>query len=589
MKNFFKMFFAALLAFVIGSLLCMFIFFGIVGAMLSFANTEEQVIVKPNTVLRIMLDRPVEERGGTSLSGAGLLSGLSLESNIGLNDLVKGITHAAIDPNIRMLYMDLSQLQIGAGHLEELRNAVLQFKESGKPIIAYGDNLSQGAYYLASVADRIYLNPLGTLSLQGARAEIMFFKRLLEKLQIDAQIIRHGKYKSAVEPFMLDRMSAENREQTLSFINSIWNHWLAGIADARGMEVKKLQELADKGIFSMLGLSSDALNERLVDGLMYKDELLDELVKLTGEKKEQNIKMVDVVRYSKVVKPNFRAKDRIAVVYADGDITMGKGDDGITAWNYANILRGVRDDSTVKAVVFRVNSPGGSAQASEIIARELALINETKPVVISMGNYAASGGYWISTPSRMVITNPTCITGSIGVFGIIPNMEKGLKNHLGIAVDIAKSAQLADFPSGYRPLSNQERALCQASVENTYAGFVKKVAESRGMDIQTVDALGQGRVWTGLQAVENGLADHIGGLTDAIEAAAMLAGLDSYRLRELPAQKDMYTQLMELFKNSMISTQSNSIAKTYQKLAKQLDLLQESRVLARMPFDVEIY
>jgi len=589
MKSFFKMFFAALLAFVIGSLLCMFIFFGIVGAMLSFANTEEQVIVKPNTVLRIMLDRPVEERGGTSLSGAGLLSGLSLESNIGLNDLVKGITHAAIDPNIRMLYMDLSQLQIGAGHLEELRNAVLQFKESGKPIIAYGDNLSQGAYYLASVADRIYLNPLGTLSLQGARAEIMFFKRLLEKLQIDAQIIRHGKYKSAVEPFMLDRMSAENREQTLSFINSIWNHWLAGIADARGMEVKKLQELADKGIFSMLGLSSDALNERLVDGLMYKDELLDELVKLTGEKKEQNIKMVDVVRYSKVVKPNFRAKDRIAVVYADGDITMGKGDDGITAWNYANILRGVRDDSTVKAVVFRVNSPGGSAQASEIIARELALINETKPVVISMGNYAASGGYWISTPSRMVITNPTCITGSIGVFGIIPNMEKGLKNHLGIAVDIAKSAQLADFPSGYRPLSNQERALCQASVENTYAGFVKKVAESRGMDIQTVDALGQGRVWTGLQAVENGLADHIGGLTDAIEAAAMLAGLDSYRLRELPAQKDMYTQLMELFKNSMISTQSNSIAKTYQKLAKQLDLLQESRVLARMPFDVEIY
>ena len=589
MKSFFKIFFASLLAFVIGSLLCMFIFFGIVGAMLSFGNTEETVIVKPNSVLRIMLDRPVGERGSSALSGMSLLSGLSFESNIGLNDLVKGITYAAVDPNIRMLYMDLSEMQIGAGHLEELRNAVLQFKESGKPIIAYGDNLSQGAYYLASVADKVYLNPFGSLSLQGIRAEIMFFKRLLEKLQIDAQIIRHGKYKSAVEPFMLEQMSAENKEQTLSFLNSIWKHWLAGIAKARGMDIKKLQELADKGIFSSMGLSSDALKEGLVDGLMYKDELLDELVKLSGEKREQDIKMVDVTSYSKVVKPNLKTGNRIAVVYADGDITMGKGEEGITAWNFANILRGVRSDSTIKAVVFRVNSPGGSAQASEIIARELALINEIKPVVISMGNYAASGGYWISMPSRMVITNPTCLTGSIGVFGVIPNLEKGMKNHLGVTVDVAKSAQLADFPSGYRPLSNQERAISQASIEDIYANFVKKVAQSRDMDVQTVDALGQGRVWTGLQAVENGLADHIGGLTDAIEAAADLAGLDSYRLKELPAQKDLYAQLMELFKNSMISTHSNSITQTYQKLAKQLDLLQESRVLARMPFDVEIY
>ena len=589
MKNFFKIFFASLLAFVIGSLLCMFIFFGIVGAMLSFASVEERVVVSPNSVLRIMLDKPVSERGGTSLSGAGLLSGLSFDSNIGLNDLVKGITHAATDPNITMMYMDLSELQIGAGHLEELRKAVLQFRDSGKPVIAYGDNLSQGAYYLASVADKIYLNPFGFLSLQGARAEIMFFKRLLEKLQIDAQIIRHGKYKAAVEPFMLDKMSAENREQTLSFLNSIWNHWLNGIAEARGIGVTKLQEMADKGMFTMFSLSSNALDAGLVDGLMYKDELLDELVKLTGEKKEQNIKMVDVTKYAKVVRPNFRAKDRIAVVYADGDITMGKGNDGITAWNYANILRSVRNDTTVKAVVLRVNSPGGSVQASEIIARELALINEIKPVVISMGNYAASGGYWISMPSRMVIANPTSITGSIGVFGMIPNIEKGLRNHLGITVDVAKSTAVADFPSVHRPLSNQERAISQQSVENVYADFVKKVAQHRNMNVETVDALGQGRVWTGIQAVNNKLVDHLGGLTDAIEAAATLAGLENYRLRELPEQKDMYAQLMELFKNSMIGLRSNSISQTYQKLEKQLGLLQESQVLARMPFDIEIY
>ena len=588
MNSFFKIFFASLLAFVIGSLLCMLLFFGIVGAMLSFSE-EEKVIVKPNSVLRIMLDKPVSERGGSTLSDMSLFNGFSFDTNIGLNDLVKGITYAANDANISMLYMDLSELEIGAAHLEELRNAVLQFKDSGKPVIAYGDNLSQRAYYLASVADKVYLNPFGSLSLQGVHFEIMFFKNLLEKLQIDVQIIRHGKYKSAVEPFMLDQMSAENREQTLSLANSVWYHWLNGIAEARGVAVERLQEMADRGIFSMMSLSSSAVDAGLVDGLMYKDELLDELVKLTGVRKERDIKMVDVANYAKVVKPNLKIKERIAVVYADGEITMGKGESGITAWNFVNVLRSVRNDETIKAVVFRVNSPGGSAQASELIARELALINEIKPVVVSMGNYAASGGYWISMPACMVITNPTTITGSIGVFGMIPNIGKGMKNHLGLTVEVVKSAVSTDFPSVYRPLTNQERAIAQESVETTYADFVKKVALSRDLDIQTVDDLGQGRVWTGLQAVDYKLADHIGGLTDAIEAAAMLAGLDSYRLKELPAQKDMYTQVMEMFKNTMIGTHSNSITQTYQKLEKQLGLLMETRVLARMPFDVEIY
>ncbi len=589
MKSFFKIFFASLLAFVIGSLLCMLIFFGIVGAMLSFADSEETVVVKPNTVLRIMLDRPVEERGGSSILGLNLLGGVSFESNIGLNDLVKGITHAAVDDNIKMLYMDLSELQIGAAHLDELRTAVLQFKASGKPVIAYGDNLSQGAYYLASVADKVYLNPFGSLRLQGVRAEVMFYKKLLEKLQIDVQIIRHGKYKSAVEPFMLDQMSAENREQTLSFVNAIWKHWLEGIAEARGVDTKKIQEIVDKGMLSMMAPATNALDAGLVDGLMYKDELLNELVKLTGEKKEKDIKMLDVTSYSKVVLPDMKAKDRIAVIYADGDITMGKGEEGITAWNYANVLRSVREDSSVKAVVFRVNSPGGDAQASEIIARELALINDIKPVVVSMGNYAASGGYWISMPSRMVFTNPTTLTGSIGVFGVLPNVEKGMKNYLGINVDVVKSAESADFPSVYRPLTTNERAVFQEGIENIYTHFIAKVAKSRNMDVEAVDALGQGRVWVGTQAVENKLADHLGGLNDAIAAAAELAGIESYRLKELPAKKDFYSQLVSMFKNSMITTGSNSITQTYQKLEKQLELLQESRVLARMPFDVTIY
>ncbi len=589
MKNFFKIFFAALLAFVVGSLACMFIFFGIVGAMLSFAGTEESVTVKPNSVLRIMLDKQVEERSSNNLSSMNVFS-LSMESSVGLNDLRKALKGAAEDPNIKMIYMDLSQLSIGMGHLEELRNAVLKFKESGKPVIAYADNFGTGAYYLATVADKIYLNPYGALRLQGLGAEVMYLKGLLDKLQVDMQVIRHGKYKSAVEPYMLTRMSDENREQTLSFINSIWYHWLDRIAEARGVEVKQLQKLSDDGVFTMMSSADDAVNYKLVDGLMYKDELLDELVKLTGEEKEKDIKMVDIGDYAKTVKSALTAKDKIAIVYADGEINMGKGDGGITSWNFANVLRDLRGDSTVKAVVFRVNSPGGSAQASEIIARELALINAIKPVVVSMGNYAASGGYWISMPSRLVLANPTSLTGSIGVFGVVPNAERGLKNHLGIAVETAKTGQSADFPSTYRPLTDRERKIFQDGIEDIYSKFVANVAKGRAMEEKVVDELGQGRVWTGAQAVENHLVDRLGGLDEAVEAAAMLAELTDYRVRELPAQKDLYSQLMDMLKNTMMNTYGNnsSLFKTYNQVEKQVDRLLETRVLARMPFDVEI-
>ncbi len=588
MKLFFKTFFAALLAFVVGSLLCMFIFFGIIGAMLSFADTETVVTVKPNTVLRIMLDKPVEERSNNSLSGMSALS-FSTESTVGLNDLKKALKKAGEDSNIKMIYMDLSHLSIGIAHLEELRDAVIKFKASGKPVIAYGDNLSTGAYYLASVADKVYLNPYGSLRLQGLSAEVMYLKSMLDKLQIDMQVIRHGKYKSAVEPFLLNKMSDENREQTLSFISSIWEHMLDHIAESRGIELKKLTALTSSGAFTMMSPAEDALSNNLVDGLMYKDELLDELVKLTGEKKEKDLKMVDVIDYSKTVKSTSTSKDKIAIVYADGDINMGKEESGITDWNFANILRGIRADSSIKAVVLRVNSPGGSVQASEIIARELALINAVKPVVVSMANYAASGGYWISMPSRLVIANPTTITGSIGVFGLFPNLEKGMKNHLGITVETAKTGISADFPSMYRPLSEPERRIFQNSIEDIYTKFITNVSVARGMDVAAIDALAQGRVWTGAQALENHLVDQLGGLDDAVEAAAALAGLEDYRLRELPVTKDFYTQLMDMLKNSMISVDGGHLMKTYKKLEKQLVQIQEPSVLARIPFDVEVY
>ena len=586
MKSFFKIFFAALLAFVIGSLVCMFIFFGMVGAMLSFTNTEQTVVVKPNSILRIMLDKPVEERSSNDLSGMNIFN-MSTSSTVGLNDLVKALNGASADPNIKMIYMDLSSFSVGTAHLEELRNAVLKFKESGKPVIAYGDNLSTGAYYLATVADKIYLNPFGALRLQGMGGEVMYMKSMFDKLQVDMQVIRHGKYKSAVEPYMLNKMSDENREQLLSYVNDIWSHLLGRIAEARGMEVQQLRALVDRGAFTVMSSTDDVLKHKMVDGLMYKDELLDELMKLTGETKEKDLKMVEIADYAKTVKSNFKAKDKIAVVYADGEITMGKGTSGITAWNFANELRSIRSDSTVKAVVFRVNSPGGSAQASEIIARELALINEVKPVVVSMGNYAASGGYWISMPSRLVIANPTTLTGSIGVFGVLPNVEKGMKNYLGITVETAKTGATADFPSVYRPLTEQERRIFTAGIEDIYDKFVANVAKSRQMDTKEVDALAQGRVWTGAQAVERHLVDQLGGLSDAIDAAAMLAGLEDYRVRELPVQKDVYTQLMEMFANGMIGVKGGTFLQTCLKLEQQVEEMKQARVLARMPFDVE--
>jgi protease-4 len=587
MKKFFRTFFAALLAFVIGSLVCMFIFFGIVGALLSFADTSEQVTVKPNTVLRIMLDQPVQERGGSNLSNIDFFN-FSMESSTGLNDLLKGIKNAATDPNIKMVYMDLSHMAIGLAQLEELREALLQFKESEKPIIAYGDNLSQGAYYLSTVADKIYLNPYGALALQGLRVEVAFFKKLLEKLQIDMQIIRHGKFKSAVEPFILDEMSKENETQLLSFTNSIWNYWLDKIATARRTEVKKLQTLINDYTFSMASPATAALENGLVDGLMYKDELLDELVRLTGVDSEKDLAMLNITKYAKTVVPDLTAKDRIAIVYADGEISSGKSEEGITDWRFANLLRDLRHNDKVKAVVFRVNSPGGSAQASEIIARELFLLNETKPVVVSMSNYAASGGYWISTPSRAIVANPTTLTGSIGVFGVIPNLERGLRNHLGITIDVAKTTQAADFPSGTRALTAQERNKLQVMIDDTYTQFVAKVAQSRGISEENVDGIAQGRVWTGLQAMENGLVDYLGGLNHAIHIAAELAELTNYRITELPEQKDPFTQVLEMFKNASVSAKG-TLFQTYKQIETQVEQLQQTKVLARMPFDVEIY
>ncbi len=586
MKSFFKMVFASFVGVLLAGFIGFILLIAMIGAMsTAFTSSTEKIEVEPNTIYRIMLDKPVAERSKMNL-GADALFSFSVENTIGLNDLLKSIDHAASDDNIKLIYLDLSTLHAGMAHIEEIRAALKTFKEtSSKPIIAYADNYSQGAYYLASVADKVYLNPYGSASLNGLNAEVLFYKGLMEKLQIEMQVVRHGKFKSAVEPFITDKMSDENRQQYLTFINAIWGHWLTKIGEARHLEVKKMNELADN---LELETAQAALDHGLVDGLLYKDELLQKLCDLSGETDDQKLKMIDVTSYATASRQVKTSKDKIAIVYADGEITMGKGSEGITAWEFANTLRNIRHDKNVKAVVFRVNSPGGSAQASEIIARELSLLKAEKPVVVSMGNYAASGGYWISVPATKILVNPTSLTGSIGVFGLIPNVKKGMNNLLGITTDVAKSNTSADYPSVMRPMTEHERKVTQASVDLIYSQFVDKVAAARPLSKEQVDEIGQGRVWSGLNAIELGLADKLGGLTEAIAEAANLAGLDNYRTVELPVVKTPFEQILESLMNGQVSVKA-PMPEEIRTVERFLQEVKEPGVYARVPFDVNVY
>ncbi|MDR2359292.1 MAG: signal peptide peptidase SppA [Prevotellaceae bacterium] len=584
MKNFFKMVLASFVGVLIAGIIGIIMLISVVGAISSlFSPATETVTVKPNTIFRIMLDHPVAERTKSGQLEIGLTA-VSMTRYIGLNDILKTINHAAIDPHIKMVYLDLSELQAGRAHVEEIRSALEKFKESGKPIIAYGDNYSQSAYYLATVADKIYLNPFGDAALTGLSAEVMFYKGLLEKLQIEVQIVRHGKFKSAVEPFITDKMSDENREQYMTFINAIWGYRLEKICHARQIDYKKIHSLIDN---LELLTAQDALDNGLVDALFYKDELLGELCELSGVTSEDELAMVDMDDYVKVARKQPISRQRIAIVYADGEISMGKGETEITAWNFANTLRAIRNDDAIKAVVFRVNSPGGSAQASEIIARELSLLKAQKPVVVSMSNYAASGGYWISAPADKIIVNPASLTGSIGVFGVIPNVKKGLNKHLGITVDEAKSNTSADYPSIMRPMTAREREATQATVEFIYSQFIDKVATARNIPAAQVDEIGQGRIWSGIDAVKLGLADELGGITEAITEAATLAGLESYRLIELPAEKTPFEQILESLTNGNVAVKTQA-SEQVQTMERFLQEITEPGVYARLPYDITV-
>jgi protease-4 len=585
MKSFFKTVLAsalgALIAMTVTSVLSIVITIGIIAAMTASAS-KKVTIVAPNSILSIKLDRPVVDRATNNpldrlenfdFSGKG--------AAVGLNQLLRGIKAASTDTNIKGIYLDVSNLQAGIATIEEMRNALLAFKESGKFIVSYADGYGQGAYYLASVADKIYLNPIGNVDWHGLGAHVLFYKGALQKLGVDVEIFRHGKFKGAVEPFMYDKMSDENRAQILTYAGSIWNHWLAGIEQQRKISVQTQRNIAG-GL--LLQNAQSCIKHNFVDELKYKDLIIGELAQLTQQPADKP-KLVGIADYVNSVTFAF-AKTKLAVLYAEGDIMM-EGKNGIIGNDFASEIREIRKDSAIQAVVFRINSPGGSALASDIIWREIDLLRQTKPVVVSMGNYAASGGYYIACPATKIVANPTTLTGSIGVFSVLFNVEKTLKNKLGITSDVALTEPNADLGNIFRPLKPIEKIYLQNSVEDFYAIFVNHVADGRTMNFASVDAIAQGRVWSGIDAKRIKLVDEIGGLQTAIDLAADLANLVDYNVQEYPKEKGSIDFVIELFGTAkarlfaspMEQLRNNALVKSLQQ--------QHGTVQARVPYEAE--
>jgi protease-4 len=586
MKDFLKF----MLATVVGILLTFAMFFFLLLIIISASSQDKPVEVKPNTILHITLSEQIVERSTDSPLNLFPADVFSSVKEIGLNDILNNIKKAKSDNNIAGIYIEPYYLSAGIGTIEEIRNALIDFRESGKFIISYSEIYTQSAYYLVSVSDGIYLNPTGEVPLYGLGARVLFLKDAMDRLGIEAQVIRHGTYKSAVEPFMYNRMSDENREQTLSWVSSIWSHMLQGISKERNIPVAKLNDLADN---LTVRSAEDALENNLVDSLLYKDEVIDKLKNLTGTQEKNDLNSISLRRYTKVPKiRNYKglARDKIAVIYAYGDVLMGnRGEGTISSERISKAIRQARRDSTIKAIVFRVNSGGGSALASEVIWREVDLATKTKPVVASMGDVAASGGYYIVAPADTIVANPNTITGSIGVFSVLPNAQKFFNNKLGINMDVAKTNPHADIGNPFRSLDNEETELIRSSVEKIYDTFVSHVSSGRNMSWNEVDAIAQGRVWSGSNAMENGLIDVYGGLDRAIEIAAEMCGIEKYRIVELPVLEDpLQLFLKEISENARTRILKKELGEYYKYLEQLENLENLSGAQARLPFKVEL-
>lgn len=591
MKSFLKYtlatFVGSVVGIVVSFILLIFIMAGIVAAFAS--SSEKTVTVNANSVLKIEFTKPVAERTSGNPFNNFDFQTLRPSSNIGIKDIIDYIGKAKNDDNIKGIYLDLSVIPSGLATVEEIRNALLDFKKSKKFIISYAEVYTQSSYYLASVANKVYINPTGYLPLVGMRSEVMFYKGTLEKLDLEPEIIRHGKYKSAIEPYTSDKMSDPNREQLNVLLSGIWNHILSGISEQRKIPLETLNTLANN---LTVRNALSAKTNKLVDDVKYEDEVLKELAKLSGAKSESKIKFLSINDYVKTEKPKAGTSGKkIAIVYATGEIMPGEGDEEmIGSKTTSEAIRKARQDSSIKAIVLRVNSPGGSALASEVIWREVKLATKVKPVIASLGDVAASGGYYIVAPCDTIVADNNTITGSIGVFGLAFNTGKFFQNKLGITFDVAKTNNYSDFGSMTRPMSAQEKEVLTLQIEEIYDQFISHVAEGRGLTKAQVDSIGQGRVWNATDAKRIGLVDLTGGINKAIEIAAAKAKLKQYRIVELPKIDDSLTSLLQDIGAESRSLFMSEESKQYARMIKEVDrILSFSGAQARLPFSIEMH
>ncbi len=594
MSQFFKFLFASCLGTALALILLAFIGFSMLAGLAGKATEGKKVSVKANSVIDLDFKTLIPEKTNNVPMDP---FNLDQQSILGLTDLVAAIRHAKEDPDIKGIYINATYVLAGKATSATLRAALEDFKSSGKFIVSYANYYTQGAYYLASVSDSILLNPVGAVDFRGYSSMIAFYKGMLDKLDVQMKIFYAGKFKSATEPFRLDKMSDENRLQVREYLSALYGIYISDVSASRKIPETELRQIADR----FDGRSAEsALRARLIDRIAYEDEAFSLIKKRIGLDEKDKLNRISIEDYfeNRAKKFDFSTKDKIAVVYAEGTIRDGeRGEPGdIYDGQYVNILRSIRKDDAVKAVVLRINSPGGSVLASENILREVQLCRKAgKPVVVSMGDLAASGGYYIACQADSIFAEPGTITGSIGVFGMIPILQKTMKDNLGITYDTVRTGKYSAFGTPFYDFSPEESAIIQTRIESIYEDFLKKVAEGRHKTRDQVHEIAQGRVWSGSKAKQIGLVDDIGGLNRAIAAAAKLSGVEKYRTSEFPRTKTGFEQLIDQLthkkdkddniKSWLIRSELGDLYPAYKTLR---DIRRSQGIQARLPYELII-
>ena len=588
-RKFFRVVFGSALGFVLASVIISFLSILMMIGMVATLSSSDTEKIENNSILELTLNAPIDERAAQN-PFADMDIPYYNTNSIGLDDIIASLENAAKDDKIKGISLNIKSVGASPASLEEIRGALIKFKESGKFVYAYSDSYTQGAYYLASAADKVFLNPKGEIDFRGLAFQIMFYKGLIDKLDIDVQVVKCGKFKSAVEPYLLNKMSDANREQLTVLGNSIWGKMLEDIATSRNITVEQLNNVAD----SMLILKdiNNAIAMGMVDAFCYPTDYRNTLKKEIGVKDDEPLNLVSLASYRKSFKEDLgKGDDKIAIIYAVGQINDGKGSDNtIGDVTLCKEIRRAYKDKDVKAIVLRVNSPGGSALASEIIWNELENAKAAgKKIVTSMGDYAASGGYYISCNSDAIVAQPNTLTGSIGVFGMIPSVQRCLETKLGVTVDVVKTNAHSDM-STLRAMTEEEYNLMQGMVDQTYDTFLTRVSDGRGLTKAQVDSIGQGRVWAGTDALQLGLVDKLGNMKDAIALAAKLAGTDSYKIVYYPEKKEWFETLFNKDKeekeiSAAIRSELGDLYPTYNALQQ---IIKSKGVQARIPMEIVI-